>query len=380
MISVKEGSLLPDLPGVKELVVPAIFLDWLYHKKTLDDIGTATHVAVNVVALATGVGEFYHATSMSMRVIAGLEVAITAGDLVMMDTTARNVIKSCFDTPEKGAEFIAWYEKISMAVNFTIAAKGLIYGFDNTVNNFCTKFDEKEAQLKTNLGEQSAEYKGMKKIRQEGGPLTSLLNKGDLFYASANDLARTYDVQLSLPQSVRNQIYELYVSRNWGDLESYFISHQINQVNGVSFPPGYGGFNTRTVSLKKGMIFDRYQESITLIGTDPLLRGSFTSAVPNGTPYSYSSRALHVLENENALYYKIEVLQDLPFTGEEADIIPWFGKSGMGQQTKFNIPKNPETNFPYTWNEMAAKGWVKVTISHSPNGVYSNFTGLVISN
>lgn len=228
MISVKEGSLVPDLPGVKELVVPAIFLDWLYHKKTLNDISTTAHVALNVVALATGVGEFYQATSISMRVIAGLEVAITATDLISMNETARTAIKGCFSTPEAGEEFLGYYEKISMAINFTIAAKGLIYGFDDAVNKFCTNFDNKQNALKTSLGEFSDEYKGMQKLRGECGVVSS-----NIYQSLENSFKPGYSVEyiLAMPKGSRippsDYLYPQYINYHLGKFESEGIVSRI---------------------------------------------------------------------------------------------------------------------------------------------------------
>jgi Tuberculosis necrotizing toxin len=105
--------------------------------------------------------------------------------------------------------------------------------------------------------------------------------------------------------------------------------------------------------------------------------GTFTSPI-NTSPYNYSQRALKAAEKENALYYEIEILQDIPFKGETADIIPWFGYSGKGKQTKFDIPIDPSTGRPTTWNILARQGLVKITIKKSPNGFYNNFINSII--
>lgn len=199
------------------------------------------------------------------------------------------------------------------------------------------------------------------------------------FYVSAAALAKTYDGSMKLPATVQEQIYGWYCAEDWATLETYFTTNGINKVDSACYPPAYGGFHTHTIPLKKGMLFDRYQQSfVGLTGTDPVLRGTFTSPMENGKSYAYADRALKVAEKDNALYYTIEVLQDLTFTGEEAEVIPWFGCCGKGKQVMFNTPTNPATNYPFTWNEMAEKGWVKVTIVSSPSGQYSKYAGLVL--
>lgn len=161
----------------------------------------------------------------------------------------------------------------------------------------------------------------------------------NIFYSSSDALALTYDAGNLVNQSLRTQIFQLYNQRNWSALETLFNQNGLNVYNGKFYPPGNGGFNTKIVQLKKGMKFDRYQENVSsfLPNGDPLLKGSFTSPIQNNQPYPYSSRALAVSQNQNALYYEIEILEDLPFGGEQAEVIPWFGQNGRGVQTKFKF-------------------------------------------
>lgn len=168
-IHVGEGSLIPDLPGVKDLTVPAVFLDWLSHKKLLDDIGTSVRTTIAIAALATGIGEFYQAACISMRIISAIEIAVSASDLILLNETVRQGVINLFPTPQEGQEFLASYEKITMAINFTVAAKGLVDNLSNDFVRYTTKFDEKEAQLSQLLGGTSDEFKGMKKLREEIG-------------------------------------------------------------------------------------------------------------------------------------------------------------------------------------------------------------------
>lgn len=169
MIHPKEGSLIPDLPGIKDLVVPALFLDWLSHKKTMNDIGTATQAGIAALGLATGIGEFYMAASITMRVVSAIEIAVAASDLVLLNESVRQTVIAQFPTVEEGTAFLESYQNITMMVNIAASAKGLIGSFESDVARFTAKFDEKEAALRAALGEGSVEYSGMRKLRGELG-------------------------------------------------------------------------------------------------------------------------------------------------------------------------------------------------------------------
>lgn len=94
--------------------------------------------------------------------------------------------------------------------------------------------------------------------------------------------------------------------------------------------------------------------------------GSFTSPIINGYTYTFTQRALNQSEDKYDFYYEIEVLNNLlPFKGQTADIIPWFGQVGKGKQTMWKIPIDITTGYQKTWNKLAQEGYVKVTIKKS---------------
>ncbi len=183
MVTTLDGALIPNMPGIKELVVPALFLDWLSHKKMLDDIATGTEVAISVAALAVGVGELYQATSVTMRVIAAVEVAISASDLVLLNENIKQGIINQFPTQAEGQAFMDAYINVTMAINVAVLGKGLITSFNTDVAMFTSKFDAQEQVLKGTMGENSAEFLGMKKLRGELGVVGDLVSPfkiGDL--------------------------------------------------------------------------------------------------------------------------------------------------------------------------------------------------------
>lgn len=136
-----------------------------------------------------------------------------------------------------------------------------------------------------------------------------------------------------------------------------------------------GGYNIREISLKKGMIFDRYQKEVSIMkGERPELKGGYVSPV-EGTPFSFSSRSLLGVEEDYALYYQIEVLQDLPIKGEVADVIPWFGHSGGGKQIRLKFDIKYET-----LEDLVKDKYIKVLIKKSPNKQYEKYINFIIEN
>jgi hypothetical protein len=91
-------------------------------------------------------------------------------------------------------------------------------------------------------------------------------------------------------------------------------------------------------------------------------------------PYPYGERALLVPKNQNALYYEIEILKDLPIKGELADVIPWHNQVGHGKQMKFMF-EGKYNGFQSLIND----GFIKITIKSSPNGNFNEYVGTVFS-
>ena len=190
------------------------------------------------------------------------------------------------------------------------------------------------------------------------------------FFENVNDLGSTYDQFNKLSSTIKGEIYNYYKQQKWDKLEQIFKE---NKLNG-GWPPANGGYNIiDDVSFKKGMKFDRYQEWFSLNKNgNPAFGGSFTSPIQN-IPYSYPQRALRVAETQNPLYYEIEILKDLPIKGQSADVIPWFGQSGGGKQMMFKFqPKGGEFT---SFQDLIDKGFIKITIKKSPNGMYNSWVG-----
>lgn len=136
-------------------------------------------------------------------------------------------------------------------------------------------------------------------------------------------------------------------------------------------------WKSRGYNIRKGQRlipgkYDRYQKTLILDEqtlTDPFkptFTGTFTSPLDNGK-LPYEARALEGSENSYHLYYEIEILEELTFTGDLADVIPWHGHIGEGVQMNFNFP----TDWKYdTWSKLLREDKIKITIKSSPSGKY----------
>ena len=207
-------------------------------------------------------------------------------------------------------------------------------------------------------------------------------NLSDEYFKNINDFTATYDKTNSVPEGIRILAFDLYKQGNWKDLESLFKNNNLNKKGTTIWPPANGGYNIiDNVDLKVGMKFDRYGGAFgNTANGNPNLGGSFMSPIYNGSPYNFGQRALNQAENLYDFYYEIEILQDLPFKAENADVIPWFNYVGKGKQSMWNIPANPNSpqGFSYTLSELAEMGMLKITIKSSPSGNFNNLVNTVI--
>ena len=146
----------------------------------------------------------------------------------------------------------------------------------------------------------------------------------------------------------------------------------LKTLNG-GWPPANGGYNKRFVQPAPPDKFDRYQKKVRTNAGLPILEGTFTSPIPKNGAFDYEARALEGQEQEYDLMYEIEVLKPLPFPGEEAEIIPWHGHMGNSTQTRMVFPpKDPITGkYPWDWEALEEKGYVKITYKKSPSGKFS---------
>lgn len=123
-------------------------------------------------------------------------------------------------------------------------------------------------------------------------------------------------------------------NEKWKELNDYFIRHQLNG----EWPPFNGFIESHKVTLKKGVVLDRYDYN-GASQLDGIHRGRFASPkMSDGTRIPFQNRALRGNESNYVEFYELVVLED--FSVEMGPAIPWFNQPGKGIQILF--PKDIE--------------------------------------
>ena len=124
-------------------------------------------------------------------------------------------------------------------------------------------------------------------------------------------------------------------------------------------------------------VFDRFGGSFgDLPDGTPNLGGTYTSPMLNGKPYDFDGRALNIERNQYDFYYKIIIKDPSKFEIETNRAIPWFGKVGKAEQSRFIIKDlDPITGRQKTWSQLAQDGAVEIQVIESPSGKYSTWIG-----
>jgi hypothetical protein len=205
-------------------------------------------------------------------------------------------------------------------------------------------------------------------------------NQYDSDFYTKESFAATFSGDSNVTAEIIDQSWAYFLDKNWSKLDELFTANKITS-GGVIWPPANGGFNTiDSVYLKKGQMFDRYGSTypVDYKSGVPNLSGSFTSPILKDRPYSFGQRSLNGDKKDYDFYFTIEVLQDLKFICQEANVIPWFEKPGLATQEKWIIPKNPNSGHPYSFTQLAEMGLIRITIVSSPSGKYPQLVGTVI--
>lgn len=96
----------------------------------------------------------------------------------------------------------------------------------------------------------------------------------------------------------------------------------------------------------------------------------------NGKPYDFDGRALNMEKNKYDFYYKITIKDPSKFEIETNRAIPWFGKVGKAEQSRFIIKdKDPVSGYAKTWSQLAQEGSVEIQVIESPSGKYATWVG-----
>lgn len=390
------------MPQPTDNIMPAIILKYADDKGSNETMTDATMAAIDVASLATGYGELK----------AGIQGARRAWTMFDMFNSGVNltVNLTAYDNPTiqkilgaynlatgaialgRGVNSIRGYYRNLKAARTAMSAKAIrefLSSLKDAGDDLKRLNPENAEKIKAYLQRLKAEaiarrLENLEKTVDELLPKLPVKPITKVFFKTADDFYNTFDKGRKLTQAMREEVFELYKQGKWSEIEDIF---KTNDING-KWPPANGGYNIESVQIKKGMKFDRYgspvldDNKVPLFDKNglPVLGGTYTSPVPMEGPYNFEARALKGVESDYTFYYEIEVLQDLPFGGETADVIPWHGHAGGGVQTNWHIPANPNSpkGYPYTWNDLAKMGYIKVTIKSTPINDYQKLIGEVI--
>ena len=360
------------LQAGQEVIVPAIvalsYQQLIRDKKTEEDL----RVFGNILMISSGIVAAPFSGGTSLVAVAS---TIAAGGAVVGSIDL--VIQGNENIDKNSELYMAW-DNFYTVYGIMDAGVGLASGGIGAYNAL-RSVNLVKSYNRFNTAYQAAKVDAKAVLKRDFDMLKNLLKTGVIeysddmpisFFENVNDLGSTYDQYQKLSSTIRGEIYNFYKQKKWKEIEEIF---RANKLNG-GWPPSNGGYNIiDDVELKAGMKFDRYQDWFKLDANgNPTFGGSFTSPI-YFDKYNYAQRALKVAENENALYYEILILKDLPIKGQLADVIPWFGKSGNGKQMMFKFqPKGGELS---SFKDLIDKGYIRITIKSSPNRKFSVWKG-----
>jgi hypothetical protein len=197
------------VPAGQQFVVPAIFLDWLSTKKTWADVGVATEVTLVTLGMFVGIGEVYVASNAVMRGVALVATVLSAGDLVLLNQTARSAVVGCFSNQADGEAFVETYRRLTLVMNMALVSKGLFVSFYDDVRAFRLGYAAKQNQLNTALGINSAEMRGLREMDEalavEGLAGAEGFQLGSVFKAITTDVATALNNRIN---HIRKIVFE----------------------------------------------------------------------------------------------------------------------------------------------------------------------------
>lgn len=121
--------------------------------------------------------------------------------------------------------------------------------------------------------------------------------------------------------------WKLWKQEKWSELEQFFIT---NNLNG-GWPPNRGATSLKIVTLKAGMLVDRYGG---YYDADSVFQDKGTFVSPAGIPFAQRALPAKTL----SLPYRVYKIVKPITVVKRGGIIPWFNQPGLG--TQFELPYN----------------------------------------
>ncbi len=139
-------------------------------------------------------------------------------------------------------------------------------------------------------------------------------------------------------EALAQKAWELWKAEQWAELEKFFTD---NNLNG-GWPPNRGAVNLKIVTLKSGLVVDRYGG---YYDTDSVFQDKGTFVSPKDVPFPQRALPDKTLNSPYHVYKIVKPIANV----REGKIIPWFGKPGLGTQYEL----------PYTVNALKKEGYLQ---------------------
>ncbi|WP_183563909.1 TNT domain-containing protein [Mucilaginibacter sp. SP1R1] len=185
-----------------------------------------------------------------------------------------------------------------------------------------------QAQQSTNHHHHGA---GSTKHHGKGNGLIRGVSHTD-FTASVADFAD------STKKALADTAWKLWKDEKWNALEQFFTT---NNLNG-GWPPNRGAVSLKIVVLKAGLEIDRYGG---YYDADSVFQDKGTFVSLKSVPFPQRALPDKTLKSPYRVY---KILKAIPNV-REGQIIPWFGKVGLGIQDEL----------PYTVNDLKKQGYLE---------------------
>ncbi|WP_431167040.1 fibronectin type III domain-containing protein [Tenacibaculum halocynthiae] len=363
-------SMLKDFNKDEVILAPAIltyYADDVSRTQTIIDGAEAT---VDIVSLATGYGALARGPSLARKVfiiadMVGSGVSLTTKIVgyenmspeVQTFVSALNILTAGVAVTEvagqaKNLKLLFKKVKELPASNQALPSKSQVELFLNQLKKAEGKLDElyasnpeKIAEVKVwllhlemeaklgNIPELSDKIKDAKRI---------LMSLDNLTETVRNITRKTFNDSFTAAENLKDKAWELFKEEKWDDLYKLFKDNDINNWNGVIWPPG-SGFAKITDKIKGSNYtetIDRFQKS-----TQPSLGGGFGSPIRNNAEgvddlvFTYDSRMLDDKLKEGTYYFEFKMSEkatDVELT--VGDVAPWFNKQAnlAGEQIEFS--------------------------------------------
>jgi hypothetical protein len=152
------------------------------------------------------------------------------------------------------------------------------------------------------------------------------------FKSSVSDFAD------SSKKPLADKAWELWKAEQWNELEKFFTD---NNLNG-GWPPYRGAVNLKIVTLKSGLVVDRYGG---YYDADSVFQDKGTFVSPKDVPFPQRALPDKTLNSPYRVYKIVKPIANV----REGKIIPWFGKEGLGTQYEL----------PYIVNDLKKEGYLQ---------------------